>query len=153
LIWAYRIAKARYAARPLAGDGGLHSGGRWHHQGAPIVYAAQSLSLASLEVFVHFGKLANAIKLVSFRMAVPEGLVEDLAGSSLPPDWDSVPSKPATADLGAAWLTSKRSAVLRVPSVVTPGEHNYLLNPLHPEAAQVAIVEWRDFLYDKRMWR
>lgn len=153
MISAYRIAKARYAAQPLSGEGGLHSGGRWHHKGLPIVYSAESLSLASLEFFVHFGKLDNAIKLVSFRIEIPDGLVELLAASSLPPDWDSVPAGTATADLGTAWLTSKKSAVLKVPSVITPGEHNYLINPLHRDAAQVKVVTSNPFLYDMRVWK
>ena len=151
MISAYRIAKARYSAGPLTGEGGLHSAGRWHNKGLPIVYTGESLSLASLELFVHFGKLVNAVKFVSFRIEIPDGLVEVLPASSLPPDWDSVPAGTATADLGTAWLISKRSAVLRVPSVVTPSEHNYLINPLHPDAAQVKVVASRPFLYDKRM--
>jgi RES domain-containing protein len=153
LISAYRISKARYAASPLTGEGGLHCSGRWHHRGLPVIYTGESLSLASLEVFVHFGKLDDAIKLVAFRIEIPDGLVEVLAASSLPTDWDSVPAGTETADLGTQWLSSKRSAVLRVPSVVTPGEHNYLLNPLHPDAGQVKVPASNAFLYDSRMWK
>lgn len=151
MISAYRIAKARYAASPLTGEGGLHSGGRWHDKGLRIVYTGESLSLASIEVFVHFGKLVDAVNFVSFRIEIPDGLIEVLAQARLPPDWDSVPAGTATVDLGTAWLIGKRSAVLKVPSVVTPSEHNYLINPLHPDAAQIKVVASKPFLYDKRM--
>ncbi len=50
----HRLAKKKYAHDPLGGAGGLIVGGRWHHKGSRIVYCAQTLSLASLEFFVHF---------------------------------------------------------------------------------------------------
>jgi RES domain-containing protein len=41
-----------------------------------------------------------------------------------------------TRSLGDAWLRSRRSALARVPSAILPATHNYLLNPLHPDAAR-----------------
>lgn len=43
--------------------------------------------------------------------------------------------------LGTDWLRQSRSSVLLVPSAVMPAEHNYLLNPLHPDFRRIAIGE------------
>ena len=45
------MTQRRYAA--LDGEGARLYGGRWSPQGIPIVYAAEHLSLAVLEVLVH----------------------------------------------------------------------------------------------------
>lgn len=52
----FRIAAARFArSRKVAfsGDGGLRASARWYTAGHPIVYTAQSLSLAALEILTH----------------------------------------------------------------------------------------------------
>jgi len=38
-----------------------------------------------------------------------------------------------TRAFGNAWLEAKSSPALRVPTLVTPGEWNVLLDPLHPQ--------------------
>jgi RES domain-containing protein len=43
------------------------------------------------------------------------------------------------------------SVALRVPSIVVDGEFNYLLNPLHPDFAQLKIGEPRRFSFDPRL--
>jgi hypothetical protein len=53
--------------------------------------------------------------------------------------------------IGHAWLRSKASAVLRVPSVPIPEESNFLLNPAHAEFAKLAIGTPKDFRFDPRL--
>lgn len=57
-----------------------------------------------------------------------------------------------TAKLGDHWIESGASAVLRVRSAVVSVEHNYLLNPAHPEFRQVLIAETMPFLFDERLF-
>ncbi|MBI2497892.1 MAG: RES domain-containing protein, partial [Opitutae bacterium] len=40
---------------------------------------------------------------------------------------------------------------LRVPSVVVPGEFNYLLNPAHPDFKRVKIGKPEPFSFDPRL--
>jgi RES domain-containing protein len=57
----------------------------------------------------------------------------------------------ATRVVGQQWLTSARSCVLRVPSVVVPEEHNLVLNPQHPQANRLQLVTERPFAFDGRL--
>ncbi len=149
----YRLAKKKYAHDPLGGAGGVLASGRWHHKGMRIVYCAQSLSLASLEFFIHFEVLHKAIALAAIEIELPETLVEDLPAASLPPGWDETPPAAATADIGKAWLNSGRSAALRVPCVLTRGEFNVLINPAHADFKLVRVASLLDYSYDTRMWK
>ncbi|HTQ75374.1 MAG TPA: RES family NAD+ phosphorylase [Burkholderiales bacterium] len=149
----HRIAKRKYSSDPLGGNGGLYSPGRWHHVGHRVVYCAASLSLASLEFFVHFGKIEKAIELAAFEITVPDLLIEELDPTMLPEEWQALPPASSTADIGTEWLRERRSAVLMVPSVLSLGEFNYLINPAHPQAPEIIVTQVREFRYDGRMWK
>ena len=58
-----------------------------------------------------------------------------------------------TRKVGDAWLKSRRSALARVPSAILPDTLNYLLNPLHPDAARVTIAKVHNALLDERLLR
>ena len=53
----WRIAKhtADYAATDLTGGGAKACGGRWNAKGTPVVYAANTIALATLETLAHLG--------------------------------------------------------------------------------------------------
>ena len=149
----YRLAKKKYAHDPLGGSGGLLVSGRWHHKGTKIVYCAQSLSLASLEFFVHFEELHKAIALAAIEIELPDTLVADFPAASLPSNWDATPPAAATANIGTQWLNDGRSAALRVPSVLTRGEFNILINPAHADFKLIRVASSLDYRYDTRMWK
>ncbi|MCP4191062.1 MAG: RES family NAD+ phosphorylase, partial [Planctomycetaceae bacterium] len=50
MIWAWRLIKANHADDAFAGEGAKRWGGRWNSKGVRVVYTAESLSLATLEV-------------------------------------------------------------------------------------------------------
>ena len=62
---------------------------------------------------------------------VPDDLATKRFGLDLPSDWRQTPGPWELRDLGTDWLQSKSTVIARVPSVVTPGEYNFLLNPEH----------------------
>jgi RES domain-containing protein len=41
--------------------------------------------------------------------------------------------------------------VLEVPTSIVPLEHNYLLNPAHPDFAQIRLEKPRRFGFDERL--
>ncbi len=147
----HRLTKKKYAHDSLGGAGGLMVGGRWHHKGVRIVYCAQSLSLASLEFFVHFELLSKAVALVAVEIELPDTLVEDLPVASLPSDWDAMPPISGTADIGTDWVMGGRSVALRVPSVLTAGEYNVLINPAHRDSKRIRVRRSVDCVYDRRI--
>ena len=59
----------------------------------------------------------------------------------------------STQDIGAQWVKSGSSAVLRVPSVLVPEEFNYLLNISHPDFKKIKIDDSVPFRFDPRMWK
>ncbi len=54
--------------------------------------------------------------------------------------------------LGDWWHEARMTAVLEVPSVIVPHEHNYLLNPAHPEFATVLSDPPALFHFDPRLF-
>ncbi len=149
-----RLVKARYADRPLNGEGARRFGGRWNTRGTPMVYLGGSLSLAALEVFVHLSSDDDRLSLVAIPILVPENVaVETSALGRLPADWREGPPPNSCKRLGSEWATAGRTALLCVPSVIVPEEHNYLLNPSHPDAAGLQVGNARPFGFDQRMWK
>jgi RES domain-containing protein len=51
IIW--RICESAFGDRAFSGEGARIVGGRWNSKGQRMVYTAEHLSLAILEVFVH----------------------------------------------------------------------------------------------------
>jgi RES domain-containing protein len=60
-----------------------------------------------------------------------------LHSSLLPNNWNAKPPISETARIGDDWVLSQSSLALRVPSAVTNGEHNVLINPAHPRFSEV----------------
>lgn len=152
MIRAFRLCKTRYLATAFTGEGARLAGGRWNSPGVAIVYTSASLSLATLEVLVHLEDPETFARLFSWvAVEIPDGSVESLSISALPPNWSADEIPTATRVLGDAWARSRRGAVLAVPSVVTPGEWNYLLNPAHPDFAKIRIGQPQAFRPDPRL--
>lgn len=144
---------AKHIDIAFTGDGARRYGGRWNHRGTPMVYTAGSISLAALELLVHL----QESKLLKTYMCIPaefdDSLCVRIDPVSLPSDWNSHPAPYSTKEIGSAWTTGLRSAILIVPSVVVPSEHNFLINPLHQDFRKVAIGEPREFQYDPRLMK
>jgi len=141
----------------LAGEGGRRTGGRWHERGRPAVYLAEHAALALLEALVHLEidpeDLPSNYQLLT--VDVPAAVsVEDLTENRLAavaPNWRYAPDE--TRKLTRSWFIERRTALLRVPSAIVPAACNYLLNPLHPAAAQITISAKQTVQYDARLFR
>ena len=90
--------------------------------------------------------------LIGIPADLPDGLgIQHVRVDELPPDWRRTPAPPALADLGTAWLTAARTAVLAVPSAVIPLETNHILNPNHPDFRRIVIGRAEPFDLDARL--
>ena len=139
---AWRICRRPFA--DLSGEGARLYGGRWNSPGRAVVYAAEAGALAVLEVRVHLDLDWSLLPADYVLMAID---LDALAIESL----EDAPPDPAA--FGDAWLVSRRSPVLGVPSFLVGESRNLLINVAHPEAGKAAIASIRPFSFDERLWR
>jgi RES domain-containing protein len=52
---------------------------------------------------------------------------------------------------GDAWIESRRSTLLHVPSWIEPESYNVLINPAHPDAPSIQLGSVRPFQFDQRL--
>lgn len=147
----YRISKCAYI-NDLSGTGARLYGGRWNNPGHSIVYTAGSRALSALEVLVHI-PLKNIVQ--DFCIAtlhIPDNIaIKVLTKHDLPAGWQSLATTPELQCIGDEWVDTAKYAVLRIPSVVIADEYNYLINPLHPDAEGVTIINTQPFVFDQRL--
>lgn len=145
----YRLTPTEFAN--LDGIGGLYCEGRWHSKGTPITYTASSRSLAALERLIH-ETMSDIPKLTMLTIWVPDDIsLQRFTQKDLPKHWDKLPDNGNARRLGDQWLASHHSLLLQVPSAIIHDEFNVLINPKHPEFAQLKIVDKRDYFYDTRL--
>lgn len=147
---AWRLTKTKYLSTAWDGEGAAKAGGRWNSPGVAVVYTSGSLSLALVEVLVHLpADILPAYSAVPVE--IDDALVTTLAAGRLPKNWKDSPPPPATQAIGDGWVGSRTSAALRVPSVVVPGEFNFILNPAHRDFGRVSIGTAMPFPFDPRL--
>jgi RES domain-containing protein len=147
---AYRIADARHPI--FDATGAMLHGGRWNSVGLRAIYAAESYAGALLEVLAHanLGQPPKNHRVV--RVSVPEGVLIETVAASDVPGWDAEDMRAARA-YGDRWIREGRSAVLRVPSVITQGrENNIVFNPLHADFQLIEIGEAETVVWDSRLF-
>jgi len=115
------------------------------------VYVSESRALAALEVLAGLRAPSVMPAYVLLPVDIEETFVTVVQVDSLPNGWSSSPPGPATQSIGDEWLVRGASAVLRVPSVVIPGEFNFVLNPAHPDFGALAIGPAEELLFDPRL--
>jgi RES domain-containing protein len=134
----------------LSGEGGLYYSARWHTAGHRIVYLAESPAGALIEALVHAE--LNEKSWPRFydlmQIAAPDRVRVETLNLPAGEDWKRF----TIITLGDDWLQSKRTALARVPSAIMPDTWNFLLNPEHPEAAEIRIIEVARAEYDPRLF-
>ena len=150
---AWRITTKRDPGAAFDGDGARLYGGRWNRPGTRIVYAAEHLSLAALELFVHVDPEDQPRALFRFRVELPDDTFEVLARDRLPATWRDYPAPDETAAIGTEWARRGEGLALLVPSVIVPEENNVLLNPGHRRFRELKIGTGEPFSFDPRMWK
>lgn len=150
-VW--RITSKNFIKSAFDGEGARLFGGRWNTPGIPLIYTAESRSLAVLEILVHLDSPDLLRKYVLFEVKIENARVTHLDPGSLPDNWRADPPSIDTQKIGNDWANSARSVVLRVPSAIVPGEFNFLLNPRHPDFRKLKIGQPESFFFDPRLAR
>ena len=152
----FRISPEKFAF-DLTGEGARLQGGRWNTAGKPALYAAESPSLAMLEIIAYFDVTGGPPDLVLVTLEIPDTIsTEKPSIGDLPVNWNVHPKTPSSQIFGSNWLQKAKSACLIVPSVITPFGYgwNYVLNPLHPELVNdIVIADSVTWKIDQRIAR
>lgn len=148
---AWRIVPPGRVAGAFSGEGARLYGGRWNSMGVPMVYAAESKALAALEILVHVDHGELLEEYLCIPVSFDKRLMRALRFDDLPPDWRRNPPPVSAQHLGDCWAQTQESVVLEVPSVLIPGESNYLINPVHPNIGKLKMGAAQPFEFDPRL--
>jgi RES domain-containing protein len=148
----FRLSKAAYA-NDLSGRGAEKAGGRWNSKGIAMVYAGETRALCTAEIAVHtpLGNIPFDYVIISIEIPASVAILE-IKETALPLDWKSLPHSHSTQETGDNFVNQGSYAVMKVPSVVVPGEFNYLINPSHKDAKKIKIKTTAPFDFDARLF-
>jgi RES domain-containing protein len=129
-------------------------GGRWTSPGRPAIYCGTNPSVCRLEVESYLLTRLPPVYHIAVLEAEVPALLTKLNLSDLPIGWDSLDARGTyalTRPFGDDWLTSHKSLLLKVPSAVSPLDHNIIVNPEHgdfPKLQKLGSlpVDWKDGL-------
>ncbi len=151
LVSGFRIVQPQWAATAMDGEGARLYGGRWNPVGIPVVYLAESRSLAALEMLAHLTPKSRRLRFSLIEVSFPKSCIEDLAPSALPENWQDDQAPDSLKLIGAEWVKSESSVVLRVPSAIVPAESNLLLNSRHTDFTKLRMSTPEDWQFDHRL--
>ena len=150
----YRICKRKFGSTPAAafnGMGAKQNPGRWNSALFPMVYAAESLSLAMLEMLVHLDERMLGLSYVFFQVEAPMDLILKLPREDIPANWKNYPAPSSTKRIGDKWAEEMSSLILEVPSTLNPVEKIFLINPKHPYFERLFIDGPYSVSFDPRL--
>jgi RES domain-containing protein len=149
----FRLVRGKFA-EPLSGKGAAIRGARWNSIGVELIYTALNRSLAMAEVAVHFSLATLPDDYTMMTINVPDDVsIKTLSKIDLPKDWNLFPHPSSTQKIGDQFVLENEYCVLKIPSVVTQGDYNVLINPNHPDYKRLSIVEIVQFPFDKRIFK
>lgn len=152
ILWRIAADTRTYSADDLSGLGAAMYPGRWNEVKQAVLYSAPTIAIAVLETAAHVDDAGLPLDRFLVRMDIPAAVWrarEELDVSTLPITWSAIPAGKGSIKIGAAWLTSLRSPILLVPSVIVPEERAALINPLHPLARRITATIVRPFEYNR----
>jgi RES domain-containing protein len=130
----------------------LH-GGRWNSIGPRAIYEAETYAGALLEVLVHSNLSHSPKNHRVVRIVIPDNVTIETVSIDKVRNWDAE-DMIASRAFGDRWIQENRTAILRVPSVITNGrESNIVFNPQHSEFALVRVDDPEPVHWDALLFR
>ena len=135
----------------ISGEGAKQFGSRWNTKGVAVLYTAEHISLAILEMLVHLQFKEVPADYWLLQLNVPDTITAtEIDAAKLKQHWQDDPSY--TQFIGNEFFHSMKSALLKVPSAVVQEEYNLLANPLHPDFKKIKIIKSKAFRFDNRLF-
>ena len=148
----YRLSRKKFAT--LSGKGAALKGARWNSVGVELIYTAANRSLAMAEVAVHFTLATLPVDYMMISIFVPDDIsLQKLNVSDLPTAWNKFPHPTSTQSIGDKFVTENKYCVLQIPSSVTQGDYNFLINPNNPDFIRIKIIDAINFPFDNRIFK
>lgn len=150
----WRLCNSKFAGsipKMMSGQGAFLAGGRWNSPGTRIVYLGSTLSLATLEVIVHLQKPAVLASYSKLEVFFDEKDIQTLDTRSLPANWFVPAVNSPVQHVGDDWAKAQSALILKVPSAVTTGEWNYLVNVEHPRFSSLKYGAIEIHSFDERL--
>lgn len=149
----YRLSRQKFA-EPLSGKGAAIKGARWNSSGIELIYTAKNRSLAMAEVAVHLTLATLPEDYVIVTIHIPDNLpVKKIEAESLPQNWKNFPHPNSTQNIGDNFVIENKYVAMMIPSVVTHGDFNVVINPKHKDFKKVKIIKIEAFPFDKRIFK
>ena len=150
---AFRLTREKFAT-VLSGKGAAIKGARWNSIGVEMIYSASNRSLAMAEIAVHFTLATLPDDYFMMELFIPDDvLMMKISQTELPADWNAFPHPTSTQSVGDQFVSANKQCILQIPSAVTQGDYNLLINPNHPDFVKIGIVSIEKFPFDKRIFR
>ena len=149
----FRLCREQYT-NLLDGKGAAINGGRWNSRGTELIYTAANRSLAMAEIMVHLSLAALPEDFYMMTILIPDDMpVTEINATVLQIGWNSFPHIESTRAIGDKFVSLNKTCILKVPSAVTKGDFNYLINPHHPGFSLIEILCVEKFPFDRRIFR
>ncbi|MGM0619635.1 MAG: RES family NAD+ phosphorylase [Bacteroidota bacterium] len=148
----YRIARTEFC--DVSGEGAKLYGGRWNFVGYPVLYGSATIASALLERLTVDPELFASERYILYSIMefnCPDRLIKKISENGLPADWDAIPFKKASQQIGTELIQSG-IVCFEVPSVVDKTSFNYIINPLAKDFSKITWEIYRLEL-DKRIIR
>src|SRR5688572_17947996 len=146
----YHLGSKKFATQ-MTGEGAKLHGGRWNSIGTACLYTAESIALCVLEYAANVSLTQMPPSLVITIYNLPDKSWKEYLLNELPKNWRDVPVPIETQEWGTREIQEAKFLALRVPSVIIPSEHNYILNPLHLDFKKIKIKGVQPFTFDSRI--
>jgi RES domain-containing protein len=106
-----------------------------------------------LEYFVHLDAGDPPTDLLMAKADIPDQLArERVDPKKLQQGWRDSPAPPELASFGDEFVGRAECSLLVVPSAVAPSEHNYVINPSHPDFRKIIVLGSEPLIYDSRIF-
>jgi len=146
----YRLATGSYKD-DISGTGAKIFGGRWNSPGMAVLYTAENISLALLEILVRTGRKNIPSSYSLLKLSVPDTVrMFTITETKLKRSWED--DLAYTQWMGDELLKARETLLLKVPSAIVPEENNLLVNPTHSDYKKVKIISTSVFDFDKRLF-
>ena len=119
-----------------------------------MIYTAANRSLAMAEVAVHFTLATLPGDYVMITIFLPDDIsLKKLDVKDLPAGWNTFPHPLTAQAVGDQFINENKHCVLQIPSAVTQGDYNLLINPYHSDSKNIKIITTEKFPFDQRIFK